>query len=52
MLHAALLWLAAITALGVFVTAVIFVRGALSIPNLEAQAPRTDGPLVSVIFAA
>jgi GT2 family glycosyltransferase len=51
-LHAALAWLAAFTALAVFVTAVIFVRGAMAIPDLRAQPPRPTGPLVSVIFAA
>lgn len=52
MLHVALLALAAATALGVFVVLIVFIRGALSIPNLADQAPRTDGPLVSVVFAA
>ena len=52
MLHTALLILAALTAIGVLVTAVIFTRGALSIPNLDTQRPQTKGPLVSVIFAA
>lgn len=47
-----LLYLAAFTALGVLATAVIFVRGALSIPDLAPTPPRTTGPLVSVIFAA
>ncbi|HET9424435.1 MAG TPA: glycosyltransferase family 2 protein [Gemmatimonadaceae bacterium] len=48
----ALLWLAATTALGVFIILILFARGARSIPNLADQAPRTDGPLVSVVFAA
>lgn len=52
MLGAALLWLAAVTALGVLVVAITFARGARSIPNLAAQPPRVDGPLVSVVFAA
>jgi glycosyltransferase involved in cell wall biosynthesis len=51
-LHNALLAVAVLTALGVLVTAVIFLRGARSIPNLAAQPPRATGPLVSVIFAA
>jgi glycosyltransferase involved in cell wall biosynthesis len=51
-MHAALLWLAAVTACGVLVTFVIFARGARSIPDLAGQPPRTDGPLVSVVFAA
>jgi glycosyltransferase involved in cell wall biosynthesis len=44
--------LAGITTIGVFITAVIFVRGARSLPDLARSAPRTSGPLVSVIFAA
>jgi glycosyltransferase involved in cell wall biosynthesis len=47
-----ILVLAAVTALAVFVTAVIFIRGGLSIPNLTDTQPRVTGPLVSVIFAA
>jgi glycosyltransferase involved in cell wall biosynthesis len=50
--HTALLILAAATTLGVLVTAGIFIRGAMSIPNLDKQRPQTSGPLVSVIFAA
>ena len=52
MLHTALLVLAAVTAIGILATAVIFTRGALSIPNLDTQTPQLKGPLVSVIFAA
>lgn len=52
MLQDILFGLALVTALGVFVTVVIFMRGALSIPDLTVQEPRTTGPLVSVIFAA
>jgi glycosyltransferase involved in cell wall biosynthesis len=52
MVHAALFYLALITALGVAVTAIIFVRGAATIPQLESSPVRTTGPLVSVIFAA
>ena len=52
MVHTVLLSLAILTAAAVLVTAVIFIRGARSIPNLEAQQPRVTGPLVSVIFAA
>jgi hypothetical protein len=44
--------LAAVTAFAVFATAVIFVRGGLSIPNLADHPARVTGPLVSVIFAA
>lgn len=44
--------LAAVTAVGVLITAVIFIRGGLSIPNLIDYRPRVTGPLVSVIFAA
>jgi glycosyltransferase involved in cell wall biosynthesis len=47
-----LLVLAAITTIAVFITAVIFVRGARSLPDLEQSPVRTSGPLVSVIFAA
>jgi glycosyltransferase involved in cell wall biosynthesis len=47
-----LLLLAAITLVTVLATAVIFLRGALSIPNLESAPVRATGPLVSVIFAA
>jgi hypothetical protein len=43
---------AAITTVAVFVTAVIFIRGGLSIPNLIDYPARVTGPLVSVIFAA
>jgi len=50
--HLFLLVLAGFTAFGVVVTALIFARGALSIPNLESSPGRTTGPLVSVIFAA
>src|SRR3954467_14666113 len=52
MLHTILLWVAAVTFVGVFVVAIAFARGARSMPNLGDQAPRNDGPLVSVIFAA
>jgi glycosyltransferase involved in cell wall biosynthesis len=51
-LSTALFALAILTAATVLVTAVIFIRGARSIPNLETQQPRVTGPLVSVIFAA
>ena len=44
--------LAAITTIAVFIMAVIFVRGARSLPDLEQSPVRTIGPLVSVIFAA
>jgi hypothetical protein len=44
--------LAAVTTVAVLVTAVIFIVGARSIPNLESSPPRTTGPLVSLIFAA
>jgi glycosyltransferase involved in cell wall biosynthesis len=51
-LHDILLGLAIVTAVGILVTVVIFMRGALSIPDLTVQEPRTSGPLVSVVFAA
>lgn len=52
MIETALLYLAGLTALGVFVVLVVFTRGARSIPDLGKQAPVTNGPLVSVIVAA
>jgi glycosyltransferase involved in cell wall biosynthesis len=51
-LQIALLTLAAITALGVVVTAVVFIRGVFTIPDLAKQTPRVTGPKVSIIFAA
>jgi hypothetical protein len=47
-----LLVLAAVTAVGVFVTTVIFLNGARKIPNLDGYAARPGGPKVSVVFAA
>ena len=52
MLHTVLFWIAAVTFAGVLVVAIAFVRGATSMPDLLQQAPRFDGPLVSVVFAA
>ncbi len=51
-LYAGLLILSALTAAAVLVTAVVFLRGARAIPNLEIEPIRTTGPLVTVIFAA
>jgi glycosyltransferase involved in cell wall biosynthesis len=51
-LYVVLLALAGVTVVGVVVTAVVFIRGARSIPDLAKQAPRHTGPLVSIIFAA
>lgn len=52
MFHTTLVVIASITALAILVTAVIFIRGARSIPKLEDGPAQTTGPLVSVIFAA
>lgn len=48
----ALLVLAILTVAAVFATAVVFARGAASIPDLAVQTPRVTGPMVSIIFAA
>jgi glycosyltransferase involved in cell wall biosynthesis len=45
-------YLAAVTMVAVFVTAVVFLRGFVSLPNLGDFPARVTGPLVSVIFAA
>lgn len=47
-----MLVLAALTAAGVLITAVVFIRGFASLPNLGDYPARTTGPLVSVVFAA
>ena len=47
-----LLVVAIVTTVAVVVTAVVFIRGAITIPDLGKTAPRASGPLVSVIFAA
>jgi glycosyltransferase involved in cell wall biosynthesis len=46
------LYLAALTAVAVFTTALIFIHGARQIPDLGKTPPRTTGPLLSIVFAA